>query len=75
MRRSPKKRQFVVVASGMAYYGTLAAGEFLTDPMSMERLAAGCPEGWQRQNVQAVFSTRIINGETGPPTILATHFW
>ncbi len=64
-----------VVASGIAYYGTIASGEFLTDARSMEAAVAGAPKDWERKNMQVVFSTAIINGETGPPQILATHFW
>jgi len=71
----PATRQYIVVASGIAYYGTLASREFLTDARSMALLAAAAPKGWQAKNVQAVFSTRIINGETGPPRILAVHCW
>ncbi len=71
----PTTQRYVVVASGVAYYGTLAAGEFLTDEESMRVLAAKAPSGWERKNIQAVFSTKIINGETGRPTILAVHVW
>jgi hypothetical protein len=71
----PTTERTVVVASGIAYYGTVAAGEFLTSPKYLEMIDAGAPGDWQRKNLQVVFATRIINGETGPPRILATYFW
>ncbi len=71
----PTTQQYVVVASGIAYYATMAAAEFLTGPSPMEALATHAPQDWRRRNLEAVFSTRIINGETGSPRILATHYW
>jgi len=71
----PATGQQTVIASGLAYYGTLASGEFLTDPKLMEMVAARAPKGWEKMNFQVVFSTKIINGETSAPHILATHFW
>ena len=65
----------VVVVSGIAAYGTIAAGEFLTNEKYMQMVAAKAPKGWERRNVQVVFSTSVINGNSGPPEILATHFW
>ena len=68
-------QRMVVVAAGIGVYGTLAAGEFLTDPQYMELLAKQAPKDWERQNVQIVLTTQVINGHSGPPHIVATNFW
>ncbi len=65
----------VVVAAGVAYWGTIAAGEFLTDPKYMDEVAKSAPSGWERKNMQIVIGTRVIAGNSGPPRVLATYFW
>src|SRR5205085_9396049 len=67
--------QLTVIVSGIAAYATIAAGEFVTNEKYMQMVADRAPKGWSRKNVQVVFSTRVINGNSGPPKILATHFW
>ena len=67
--------QPVVIAGGIGIYGTMAAGEFLTDPVYLSKLAQQAPGNWDRQNIQVVIATKVINGVSGPPRILATHFW
>ena len=68
-------QRMVVVAAGIGVYGTLAAGEFLTDPQYMELLAKQAPKDWERKNVQIVITTQVINGHSGPPHIVAANFW
>ena len=65
----------VVIAAGIGTYGTMAAGEFLTDPMYLSKLAQQAPGHWESKNIQVVIATKVINGVSGPPRILATHFW
>jgi hypothetical protein len=67
--------QMVIIAGGIGIYGTMAAGEFLTDPMYLSMLATQSPGNWDRKNIQVVIATKVINGVSGPPRILATHFW
>lgn len=66
---------WVVVASGIASYGTIAAGEFLTSPADLEMLAQHAPEGWERKNLQVLFATKVFNGNAGPPRIITVHVW
>lgn len=66
---------WVVVASGIASYGTIAAGEFLTNPKHLAMLSRQAPSGWDRKNLQVVFQTKVFNGNSGPPQILAIHVW
>ncbi|HYM05248.1 MAG TPA: hypothetical protein VEU11_01695 [Terriglobales bacterium] len=71
----PTTGRIVVVAAGIFNCGTAAAGEFLTDPELMEQMTAGAPENWERRNIQIVIATKVVNGNTGVPRVLATHFW
>jgi hypothetical protein len=71
----PRTEQTIVVVGGMGKDGTLAAGEFVTQPRYLDMLAAKAPKGWERRNLQVVIATELINGNAAPPRILATHFW
>ena len=71
----PTTQRIVVVAAGIGVFGTLAAGEFLTDPQYMELLAKKAPEGWEWKNVQIVITTQVINRHSGPPRVVAVHYW
>lgn len=67
--------RMVVVVGGMGRDGTLAAGEFVTNPRYLDMLARRAPKHWERKNLQVVLATDIVKGNTGPPRILKTWFW
>ena len=71
----PTTERVVVTASGIASYGTIAASEFLTNPKYLAMIAEHAPAGWEQKSVQVVFSTKVFNGNAGPPHILAVHVW
>jgi hypothetical protein len=71
----PKTEQMVVVAAGITVFGTLAAGEFLTDKNEMKKLASFAPPRWETKNIELVLSTDVIRGRSGPATIVAAQFW
>ncbi|MCX6632770.1 MAG: hypothetical protein NTW28_34655 [Candidatus Solibacter sp.] len=71
----PNTQHSVVVAAGLLKWGTVAAGEFLTDPKYMEEVARQAPPDWDRKNIEIVIRTKVFNGISGPPTVLAAHFW
>jgi hypothetical protein len=71
----PTTEQPIVVAAGIGIYGTMAAGEFLADNNHLAALAHRAPADWARKNVQVVVATKVINGVSGPPRIVATYFW
>jgi hypothetical protein len=70
-----KTEQTAVIVAGIGYWGTLAAGEFLTNPAHLKKLEAYAPPGWETMNLQVVLSTDVIGGNSGPPNVLAAHFW
>ncbi|HVW86323.1 MAG TPA: hypothetical protein VHB50_16665 [Bryobacteraceae bacterium] len=71
----PNTDRIMVVVGGLWGYGTLAAGEFLTNEKYMESFASEAPAGWSKKNLQIVLSTEVIRGHSGPPHVVATYFW
>jgi hypothetical protein len=71
----PVTERMVVLAGGLTGYGTLAAGEFLTNPQYMAAIAAHAPQNWEGKNIQILISTKVIDGRSGPPKALTAHFW
>jgi NAD dependent epimerase/dehydratase family enzyme len=72
---NPSTERMTVIAAGIGQYGTIAAGEFLTNEKYMREFAATAPANWERRNFAVVIATRVIDGSTGPPRVLATWFW
>jgi hypothetical protein len=73
--RHPATDRLVLIVAGMGRYGTIAAGEFLTDHGYMDAFSKAAPPGWQNRNIQIVLATSVIKGNSGPPRVVATHFW
>jgi hypothetical protein len=71
----PTTDRMVVIAAGLTGYGTIAAGEFLTDPGYMETAAKQAPENWDHKNMQLIIATKVINGNSGPPRVVDRYFW
>ena len=60
----------VIVIGGLYTYGTLAAGEFLTDPALMEQVDRVVNLRKTNRNLQIVLGTTVTDGVPGPPTVL-----
>jgi hypothetical protein len=73
--RHPTTDAMMLIVAGMGKYGTLAAGEFLTDPGYMGAFAKAAPPGWDERNIQIVLAASVIKGNSGPPRVVATHVW
>jgi hypothetical protein len=71
----PNTDRFVMVAAGIARGGTVAAGEFLVDPGQIKALEKTAPKGWSKKNMELVLETQVIDGRSGPPRLVASHFW
>jgi hypothetical protein len=54
-------------------HGTEAAGELLTSPAGGNTIPRNLVEG--DKNFQIVLKTTVINGNTGPPQIVASYSW
>jgi hypothetical protein len=73
--RDANTGKLAVVAAGIARGGTVAAGEFLTQPGEMDAIKARAPKGWNGENMEFVLSTEIIDSSSSPPKIVAMYFW
>jgi hypothetical protein len=65
----------VVTVAGLTRFGTVAAGEFVSEERYLSQLASMAPVGWERRNVQVVLGTEVVNGVAGPPRVLAEWVW
>ncbi|MEI9970754.1 MAG: hypothetical protein WDO73_01180 [Ignavibacteriota bacterium] len=71
----PKTEQTVISAAGISVFGTLAAGDFLTNAEEFRKIEAIAPKGWRKKNFELVLSTDVIRGKSGHANIVAWHFW
>ena len=71
----PTTGKLTIVAAGIARGGTIAAGEFLTDPVNLAQLEQLARAAGNKVNMEFVVSTQIINGEPGMPKLEASYFW
>jgi hypothetical protein len=71
----PKTEQTVISAAGISVFGTLAAGDFLTNAEEFRKIEAVAPKGWRKMNFELVLSTDVIRGKSGHANIVAWHFW
>lgn len=67
--------QPVIIAAGISEEGTEAAGEVLYNPLYLDRLLAKAPKNWEQMNLEAVIETQVIDGNPGPPNVLAVETW
>jgi hypothetical protein len=65
----------VIIAAGLTQYGTIGAGEFVTNPEYFSEAAQRLPANWQKRNLQIVLRVPVVNHISGRPRILATHLW
>jgi hypothetical protein len=73
--RDQTSGSIVVVAAGLGAYGTLAAGEVLSNESYLQQIVSHAPRDWKTMNMEAVIETQVINDNSGPPKVLATYFW
>jgi hypothetical protein len=71
----PKTEQMVVTVAGISAFGTLAAGEFLTNPNEIRKIEAIAPKGWEKKNLEMVLSMDVIRGRPGHANVVAARFW
>ncbi|HEV2711205.1 MAG TPA: hypothetical protein VGU67_13405 [Edaphobacter sp.] len=67
--------RIAIVAAGVGRGGTIAAGEFLTNPGDLALLQHAAEAAGSKKNLEIVLSTQIIDGEPGTPRMEASYFW
>ena len=73
--RNATTEQTVVIGAGITQFGTVAAGEFLSNPAYFDAALKTAPRDWYRKNMQVVLSVKVMSGTAGPPNVVAVHFW
>jgi hypothetical protein len=67
--------QPVLIIAGIGPNGTMAASEFFSSNSSVKLIRSVAPPYWKGRNFEAVLSTQVVKGNTGPPRIVAIEFW
>jgi hypothetical protein len=66
----------VIIAAGITQYGTMAAGEFLSNPEYFsEAVGKFRDRSWHKKNLQIVLGVPVVNRIPGHPQVLSTHVW
>jgi hypothetical protein len=66
---------WVLVLAGLGRNGTEAASQFVTSPHYMQQLRDRLGKDLANRNIEAVLKVTVIDGKTGPPSIVATQVW
>lgn len=67
--------QPTIIVAGLCPPGTQAAGEFVTNPEYLREFLRNAPPSWQTKNLEVLLSVNVIDGQPGPPRVLATSVW
>ena len=66
---------WVIVLAGLGRNGTEAASQFVTSSHYMQVLRDQVGSDFSNKNIEVVLKTNVIDGKTGPPSIVAVHTW
>lgn len=64
-----------VIVAGIGRCGSLAAGQFVSDPQNLAELEHAARKVGNKMNLEAVLSTEVVDGQAGSPKIEAAYFW
>jgi hypothetical protein len=67
--------QWQVLAGGLSDKSIYGAGRFLRHPELFGKLTGAHPECFGKENIEFVISTPVLNGVSGPPTMMACATW
>jgi hypothetical protein len=70
----PRIQQHVVIAAGIGKSGTAAAADFLTTNSYLQAWLSRTKVS-NNKNVEIVLSTEIVEGQQGPPQVVASFTW
>ncbi len=71
----PATDRIMIIAAGITHFGTMAAGEFLTDPEYFAQALPLLPKDWARKNVEVLLQVPVVHGSNGRPRVLAAQTW
>jgi hypothetical protein len=67
--------QPVIILAGILGEGTEAASEVVSNPAYLNAMLEKAPKNWAELNLEAVIETNVVDGQAGPPTVLAVETW
>lgn len=70
---SPDTGKWILAVGGLGMHGTEAAGELLTSPIWINTIPKNLID--KENNFQIIVKTTVINGNIGPPQIIAHYSW
>jgi hypothetical protein len=73
--RDASTGQMVISIGGISSYGTLAAGNFVSDPTYMKQFAGHEPSDWASKNLQLLIAADVVNGSLGEPRVVKSYSW
>jgi hypothetical protein len=65
----------VMIAAGITQYGTMAAGEFLSNPRYFSEAVKDLGPGWEKKNLQVVLYVPVVNRVPGHARVLTAYVW
>jgi hypothetical protein len=71
----PDTGQTTWLIGGLGSSGTMAAGEFATNPDELREMIDAAPKGWQTKNFEVVIESDVVRGVAGKPKLVAKEFW
>ncbi len=72
---APTTESTVIIAAGLGENGTTAAADFLLHSQYLKDIDQQSPAQWKNKNIELVLKTQIIDGNAGPPVVVARYFW
>jgi hypothetical protein len=67
--------QPVIILAGILGEGTQAASDVVSNPVYLNAMLQKAPKNWDQMNLEAVINTHVIEGQPGPPSIIAVETW
>jgi hypothetical protein len=71
----PETKQPAIVVAGISPPGTTAAGEFVTNQALLGDFLKTLPADWKNKNMELLLSTNVVEGQPGPPHVVASDIW
>jgi len=68
-------KQPLVIAAGITPSGTRMAGEYVANRQYLAELIKSEPANWQKKNLEVLLTAKVIDGQPGPPHVMASVVW
>ena len=71
----PETKQPTIILAGLTPPGTMAAGQFVSDPERLAEYMRTASPDWLSKNVEILLSVDVVDAQPGPSHVLATYIW